>query len=141
MQSGVIAGYPVVDVKATLYDGSYHEVDSNEQAFKIAGSMGFKNGVTQADPVLLEPIMKIEVVTPEEYMGDVIGDLNSRRGMVQGMEDSPAGKIIKAEVPLSSMFGYATDLRGATQGRANYSMEFAKYSEVPQSIADSIVNK
>ena len=141
MQSGVIAGYPVVDIKATLYDGSYHEVDSNEQAFKIAGSMGFKNGVAEADPVLLEPIMKVEVVTPEEYMGDVIGDLNSRRGMVQGMEDSPAGKIIKAEVPLSSMFGYATDLRGATQGRANYSMEFSKYSEVPQSIADSIVNK
>ncbi len=141
MQSGVIAGYPVVDIKVTLYDGSYHEVDSNEQAFKIAGSMGFKNGAAQADPVLLEPIMKVEVVTPEEYMGDVIGDLNSRRGMVQGMEDSPAGKIIKAEVPLSSMFGYATDLRGATQGRANYSMEFSKYSEVPQSIADSIVNK
>jgi len=141
MESGVIAGYPVVDVKVTLYDGSYHEVDSNEQAFKIAGSMGFKNGASEADPVLLEPIMKVEVVTPEEYMGDVIGDLNSRRGMVQGMEDSPAGKIIKAEVPLSSMFGYATDLRGATQGRANYSMEFAKYSEVPQSIADSIVNK
>ena len=141
MQSGVIAGYPVVDIKATLYDGSYHEVDSNEQAFKIAGSMGFKNGVAEADPVLLEPVMKVEVVTPEEYMGDVIGDLNSRRGMVQGMEDSPAGKIIKAEVPLSSMFGYATDLRGATQGRANYSMEFAKYNEVPQSIADSIVNK
>ncbi|BAO43243.1 elongation factor G [Thiolapillus brandeum] len=141
MQSGVIAGYPVVDIKVTLYDGSYHEVDSNEQAFKIAGSMGFKNGAAEADPVLLEPIMKVEVVTPEEYMGDVIGDLNSRRGMVQGMEDSPAGKIIKAEVPLSSMFGYATDLRGATQGRANYSMEFAKYSEVPQSIAESIVNK
>ncbi|WP_457670681.1 elongation factor G [Thiolapillus sp.] len=141
MQSGVIAGYPVVDVKVTLYDGSYHEVDSNEQAFKIAGSMGFKNGVSEADPVLLEPIMKVEVVTPEEYMGDVIGDLNSRRGMVQGMEDSPAGKIIKAEVPLSSMFGYATDLRGATQGRANYSMEFSKYNEVPQSIAESIVNK
>ncbi len=141
MESGVIAGYPVVDVKVTLYDGSYHEVDSNEQAFKIAGSMGFKNGAAQADPVLLEPIMKVEVVTPEEYMGDVIGDLNSRRGMVQGMEDGPAGKIIKAEVPLSSMFGYATDLRGATQGRANYSMEFAKYSEVPQNIADSIVNK
>ncbi len=141
MESGVIAGYPVVDVKVTLYDGSYHEVDSNEQAFKIAGSMGFKNGAAQADPVLLEPIMKVEVVTPEEYMGDVIGDLNSRRGMVQGMEDGPAGKIIKAEVPLASMFGYATDLRGATQGRANYSMEFAKYSEVPQNIADSIVNK
>ena len=141
MESGVLAGYPVVDVKVTLFDGSYHEVDSSEQAFKIAGSMGFKNGALQADPVLLEPIMKVEVVTPEEYMGDVIGDLNSRRGMVQGMEDSPTGKIIKAEVPLSSMFGYATDLRGATQGRANYSMEFAKYSEVPQNIADSIINK
>ncbi len=141
MESGVLAGYPVVDVKVTLFDGSYHEVDSSEQAFKIAGSMGFKNGALQADPVLLEPIMKVEVVTPEEYMGDVIGDLNSRRGMVQGMEDSPAGKIIKAEVPLSSMFGYATDLRGATQGRANYSMEFAKYSEVPQNIAESIINK
>jgi len=141
MESGVLAGYPVVDVKVTLYDGSYHEVDSSEQAFKIAGSMGFKNGALQADPVLLEPIMKVEVVTPEEYMGDVIGDLNSRRGMVQGMEDSPTGKIIKAEVPLSSMFGYATDLRGATQGRANYSMEFAKYSEVPQNIAESIINK
>jgi len=141
MESGVLAGYPVVDVKVTLFDGSYHEVDSSEQAFKIAGSMGFKNGAQQADPVLLEPIMKVEVVTPEEYMGDVIGDLNSRRGMVQGMEDSPAGKIIKAEVPLASMFGYATDLRGATQGRANYSMEFAKYSEVPQNIAESIINK
>ncbi len=141
MESGVLAGYPVVDVKVTLFDGSYHEVDSSEQAFKIAGSMGFKNGALQADPVLLEPIMKVEVVTPEEYMGDVIGDLNSRRGMVQGMEDSPTGKIIKAEVPLSSMFGYATDLRGATQGRANYSMEFAKYSEVPQNIAESIINK
>jgi len=141
MESGVLAGYPVVDVKVTLYDGSYHEVDSSEQAFKIAGSMGFKNGAAQADPVLLEPIMKVEVVTPEEYMGDVIGDLNSRRGMVQGMEDSPTGKIIKAEVPLASMFGYATDLRGATQGRANYSMEFAKYSEVPQNIAESIINK
>jgi len=141
MESGVLAGYPVVGVKVTLFDGSYHEVDSSEQAFRIAGSIGFKNGAQQADPVLLEPIMKVEVVTPEEYMGDVIGDLNSRRGMVQGMEDSPAGKIIKAEVPLASMFGYATDLRGATQGRANYSMEFSKYAEVPQNIAESIINK
>jgi len=141
MESGVLAGYPVVDVKVTLFDGSYHEVDSSEQAFRIAGSIGFKNGALQADPVLLEPIMKVEVVTPEEYMGDVIGDLNSRRGMVQGMEDAPTGKIIRAEVPLASMFGYATDLRGATQGRANYSMEFAKYAEVPQNIAESIINK
>ncbi len=141
MESGVLAGYPVVDVKVTLYDGSYHEVDSSEQAFRIAGSIGFKNAAQQADPVLLEPIMKVEVVTPEEYMGDVIGDLNSRRGVVQGMEDAPTGKIIRAEVPLASMFGYATDLRGATQGRANYSMEFAKYAEVPQNIAEQIINK
>ena len=141
MSSGVLAGYPVVDIKVTLYDGSYHEVDSNEMAFKVAGSMGFKNGALEASPVLLEPMMQVEVVTPEEYMGDVIGDLNSRRGMVQGMEDGPAGKVIKAEVPLSSMFGYATDLRGATQGRANYSMEFAKYAEVPGNIADGIINK
>ncbi len=141
MESGVLAGYPVVDVKVTLFDGSYHEVDSSEQAFRIAGSIGFKNGAQQADPVLLEPIMKVEVVTPEEYMGDVIGDLNSRRGMVQGMEDAPTGKIIRAEVPLASMFGYATDLRGATQGRANYSMEFSKYAEVPQNIAEQIINK
>ncbi len=141
MESGVLAGYPVVDVKVTLFDGSYHEVDSSEQAFRIAGSIGFKNAAQQADPVLLEPIMKVEVVTPEEYMGDVIGDLNSRRGVVQGMEDAPTGKIIRAEVPLASMFGYATDLRGATQGRANYSMEFAKYAEVPQNIAEQIINK
>jgi len=141
MQGGVLAGYPMVDIKATLYDGSYHDVDSNEMAFKVAGSMGLKAGVLAADPVLLEPMMQVEVVTPEEYMGDVIGDLNSRRGMVQGMEDGPAGKVIRAEVPLSSMFGYATDLRGATQGRANYSMEFAKYAEVPASIAEGIMNK
>ncbi len=141
MGSGVIAGYPVVDVKVTLYDGSYHDVDSNEMAFKVAGSMCFKEGVRKAKPVLLEPMMKVEVVTPEEYMGDVMGDLSSRRGMVQGMDDSPAGKQIRAEVPLSEMFGYATDLRSATQGRANYSMEFAKYSEVPASIADAISKK
>ena len=141
MQGGVLAGYPMVDIKVTLFDGSYHDVDSNEMAFKVAGSMGLKAGVLKASPVLLEPVMKVEVVTPEEYMGDVIGDLNSRRGMVQGMEDGPAGKTIKAEVPLSSMFGYATDLRGATQGRANYSMEFSKYAEVPKNIADSIINK
>jgi elongation factor G len=141
MTNGVIAGYPVVDVKVTLYDGSYHDVDSNEMAFKIAGSMGFKEAAQKAKPVLLEPIMKVEVVTPEEYMGDVMGDLNSRRGMVQGMDDTPSGKQIKAEVPLSAMFGYATDLRSATQGRANYSMEFTKYSEVPASIADAISKK
>ncbi|MCU7914320.1 MAG: elongation factor G [Candidatus Thiodiazotropha sp. (ex Gloverina cf. vestifex)] len=141
MGNGVIAGYPVVDVKVTLYDGSYHDVDSSEMAFKIAGSMCFKEGARSAKPVLLEPMMKVEVITPEEYMGDVMGDLNSRRGLVQGMDDTPAGRQIKAEVPLSAMFGYATDLRSATQGRANYSMEFAKYSEVPASIADAIIKK
>ncbi len=136
--NGVIAGYPVVDVKVTLFDGSYHDVDSSEMAFKIAGSMCFKEGANKAKPVLLEPIMKVEVVTPEDYMGDVMGDLNSRRGLVQGMDDAPAGKIIRAEVPLSEMFGYATDLRSATQGRATYSMEFSKYAEVPANIADAI---
>ncbi|MEJ2609474.1 MAG: elongation factor G [Candidatus Thiodiazotropha sp.] len=141
MGNGVIAGYPMVDVKVTLYDGSYHDVDSSEMAFKIAGSMCFKEGAAKAKPVLLEPIMKIEVITPEEYMGDVMGDLNSRRGLVQGMDDTPAGRQIKAEVPLSAMFGYATDLRSATQGRANYSMEFAKYAEVPASIADAVIKK
>jgi elongation factor G len=141
MGNGVIAGYPVVDVKVTLYDGSYHDVDSSEMAFKIAGSMCFKEGAQKAKPVLLEPIMKVEVTTPEEYMGDVMGDLNSRRGIVQGMDDSPAGRQIKAEVPLSEMFGYATDLRSATQGRANYSMEFSKYSEVPANIADAVIKK
>ncbi|RLJ21131.1 elongation factor G [bacterium endosymbiont of Escarpia laminata] len=141
MQGGVIAGYPMVDVKVTLYDGSYHDVDSNEMAFKVAGSMCFKEGALKARPVLLEPRMKVEVVTPEEYMGDVMGDLNSRRGIVRGMDDSPAGRQIKAEVPLSEMFGYATDLRSATQGRATYSMEFAKYSEVPANIVDAINKK
>jgi len=141
MQNGVIAGYPVVDVKVTIYDGSYHDVDSNEMAFKIAGSMCFKEGAAKAKPVLLEPIMKVEVVTPEDYMGDVMGDLNRRRGLVQGMDDSPSGKQIRAEVPLSEMFGYATDLRSATQGRATYSMEFAKYNEVPASIAEAVTKK
>ncbi|MCU7905604.1 MAG: elongation factor G [Candidatus Thiodiazotropha sp. (ex Epidulcina cf. delphinae)] len=141
MGNGVIAGYPMVDVKVTLYDGSYHDVDSSEMSFKIAGSMCFKQGAAKAKPVMLEPIMKVEVITPEEYMGDVMGDLNSRRGIVQGMDDTPAGRQIKAEVPLSEMFGYATDLRSATQGRANYSMEFAKYAEVPASIADAVVKK
>jgi len=141
MASGILAGFPVVDVKVSLYDGSYHEVDSSEMAFKIAGSIGFKEGVAKAKPVLLEPIMKVEAVTPEEYMGDVMGDLNSRRGMVQGMDDAPSGKIIRAEVPLAEMFGYATDLRSATQGRATYSMEFAKYNEVPAGIAEAISKK
>jgi len=141
MQNGVLAGYPIEDVRVTLYDGSYHEVDSSEMAFKIAGSMGFREGAQKADPVLLEPIMKVEVVTPEDYMGDVMGDLNRRRGLVQGMDDSPSGKQIKAEVPLSEMFGYATDLRSATQGRATYSMEFKKYSEAPATIAEAIINR
>jgi len=141
MQNGVIAGFPVVDIKVTLFDGSYHEVDSSEMAFKIAGSMGFKEAMRKASPVLLEPVMKVEVVTPEDYMGDVIGDLNSRRGMIQGMEDAPSGKIVRAEVPLGEMFGYATDLRGATQGRATYSMEFSKYNETPASIAEAITKK
>ena len=138
LQNGVIAGYPMIDVKVTLFDGSYHDVDSSEMAFKIAGSMCFREGAARAKPVLLEPIMKIEVITPEEYMGDVMGDLNRRRGVVQGMDDCPAGRQIKAEVPLSEMFGYATDLRSATQGRATYSMEFAKYSEVPANIAEAV---
>jgi elongation factor G len=141
MEKGVLAGYPVVDVKVTIFDGSYHEVDSSEMAFKIAGSMGFKDGALKAGTVLLEPIMKVEVVTPEEYMGDVMGDLNRRRGMLQGMDDSPSGKVIRAEVPLAEMFGYATDLRSATQGRATYSMEFAKYNEAPAAIAEAVIKK
>ena len=141
MENGVIAGYPVVDVKVTLFDGSYHDVDSSEMAFKIAGSMGFREGAQNARPVLLEPIMKVEVVTPEDYMGDVMGDLNRRRGLPQGMDDSPSGKIIRAEVPLAEMFGYATDLRSMSQGRAVYSMEFEKYSEVPQNVADTVLKK
>ncbi len=141
MKNGVIAGYPVEDVKVTLFDGSYHDVDSSEMAFKVAGSMGFRNGALEASPALLEPVMKIEVVTPEEYMGDVMGDLNRRRGTVAGMDDASSGKIIKAEVPLAEMFGYATDLRSATQGRATYSMEFAKYSEIPGNVAEAIINK
>jgi elongation factor G len=140
MQNGVLAGYPIEDVKVTLYDGSYHDVDSSEMAFKIAGSMGFKEGALKANPALLEPIMKVEVVTPEEYMGDVMGDLNRRRGIVSGMEDAPSGKIIRADVPLSEMFGYSTALRSATQGRATYSMEFKKYAEAPQAIADAVMN-
>ena len=141
MENGVIAGYPLVDCKVTLYDGSYHDVDSSEMAFKIAGSMGFRDGALKADPVLLEPIMKVEVVTPEDYMGDVMGDLNRRRGLPQGMDDSPSGKVIRAEVPLAEMFGYATDLRSMSQGRAVYSMEFEKYAEVPQNVADTVMKK
>ncbi|MBK1674415.1 elongation factor G [Ectothiorhodospira shaposhnikovii] len=141
IKNGVIAGFPVVDVKVTLFDGSYHDVDSSEAAFKIAGSIGFKEGAAKAGAVLLEPIMKVEVVTPEEYMGDVMGDLNRRRGLVQGMDDAPAGKIVRAEVPLAEMFGYSTDLRSATQGRAVYSMEFAKYAEAPASVAEAVIKK
>jgi elongation factor G len=141
LENGVIAGYPMVDVKVTLYDGSFHDVDSSEMAFKIAGSMAFKEGAAKAGPVLLEPIMDVEAVTPEEYMGDVMGDLNRRRGLVQGMDDTPAGKAVRAEVPLKEMFGYATDLRSLTQGRATFSMEFMKYVQVPSSIADEIIKK
>jgi elongation factor G len=141
MQNGVLAGYPIEDVKVTLYDGSYHDVDSNEMAFKIAASMGFKKGALDASPVLLEPIMRVEVVTPEDYMGDVMGDLNRRRGIVQGMEDIPTGKNIRAEVPLAEMFGYATDLRSMTQGRASYSMEFEKYAQAPANVAEAVIKK
>lgn len=139
MQNGVLAGYPLVDFKITLFDGSYHDVDSNEMAFKIAGSMALKTGALKAGPVLLEPIMAVEVVTPEEYMGDVMGDLSRRRGVLQGMDDSPSGKQVRAEVPLSEMFGYATDLRSATQGRATYTMEFTKYAEAPANVAEAVV--
>jgi elongation factor G len=140
MQNGCLAGYPLLAMKVTLYDGSFHDVDSSEMAFKIAGSLALKKGALEADPALLEPMMAVEVVTPEEYMGDVMGDLNRRRGMVGGMEDSAMGKVINAGVPLSEMFGYATDLRSATQGRATYTMEFDKYAEVPGNIAESIIN-
>jgi len=141
INNGVLAGYPVVDVKVTVYDGSYHEVDSSEMAFKIAASMGFKEGVSKANPTLLEPIMDVEVVTPEEYMGDVMGDLNRRRGIMQGMEDMPTGKIVRAEVPLGEMFGYATDLRSITQGRASYTMQFGRYNDAPASVAETVIKK
>jgi elongation factor G len=141
MGNGVIAGYPLVDCKVTLFDGSYHDVDSSEIAFKIAGSMAFKEGVAKARPVLLEPIMKVEVVTPENYMGDVNGDLSRRRGILQGLEDAPLGKIVRAEVPLSEMFGYATTLRSMSQGRATYTMEFSHYAVVPSSVAESIIKE
>ncbi len=141
MENGVLAGFPVVDVKVSLFDGSYHDVDSNEMAFKIAGSIGFRDGAKTANPVLLEPVMKVEVVTPQDYMGDVVGDVNRRRGIVLGMEDSPSGTSIECEVPLAEMFGYATDLRSTTQGRATYSMQFEKYSETPANIAEAIISK
>ncbi len=141
LQNGVIAGYPMIDVKVTLFDGSYHDVDSNETAFKIASSMAVKEGARKAKAVLLEPVMKVEVVTPEEFMGDVMGDLNRRRGLVQGMDDSSSGKVIRATVPLGEMFGYATDLRSQTQGRASYSMEFAKYEEAPSSVVEAVINQ
>ena len=141
MQNGCLAGYPLLAMKVTLFDGSFHDVDSSEMAFKIAGSLALRKGALDADPALLEPIMAVEVVTPEEYMGDVMGDLNRRRGMVGGMEDSSSDKIVRAEVPLSEMFGYATDLRSATQGRATYTMEFLKYAEVPAKIAESIIDR
>jgi elongation factor G len=142
LPNGVLAGFPVVDVKVTLFDGSYHDVDSNENAFKMAASMGFKDGMRKASPVLLEPMMSVEVETPEDYTGTVMGDLSSRRGMVQGMEDmAGGGKVVKAEVPLAEMFGYSTALRSATQGRATYTMEFKHYSEAPKSVAEAIINK
>ena len=139
MKNGCLAGYPLLAMRVTLFDGSFHDVDSSEMAFKIAGSLALKKGALEADPALLEPIMKVEVVTPEEYMGDVMGDLNRRRGMVQGMDDSPSGKVVRAEVPLSEMFGYSTDLRSATQGRATYVMEFDKYAIVPGNVAEAII--
>jgi len=142
LPNGVLAGFPVVDVKVTLFDGSYHDVDSNENAFKMAASMGFKDGMRKASPVLLEPMMSVEVETPEDYTGTVMGDLSSRRGMVQGMDDTVGGgKIVKAEVPLAEMFGYSTALRSATQGRATYTMEFKHYTEAPRNVAEAIMSK
>jgi elongation factor G len=141
LETGVLAGYPIVDVKVTAFDGSYHDVDSSEMAFKIAGSIGFKEGFMKAKPVLLEPIMKVEVVTPEDYYGDIIGDLNRRRGQILGMEESTSGKVITAEVPLAEMFGYATSVRSMSQGRATFTMEFAKYVEVPKNVADAVMKK
>ena len=141
MNVGVLAGYPMVGVKATIVDGAAHDVDSSEMAFKIAGSMGFKEAARRANPVLLEPLMAVEVRTPEEYMGDVIGDLNSRRGQIQSMEDAAGVKVVRAAVPLSEMFGYIGDLRSKTSGRAVYSMEFDSYAEVPRAVADEIVQK
>ena len=141
MQFGVLAGYPMVGVKATLLDGAYHDVDSSEMAFKIAGSMALKEAVRKADPVLMEPMMSVEVRTPEDYMGDVIGDINARRGQIQSMEDVSGAKVVRGLVPLSEMFGYVGDLRSKTQGRANYSMEFDSYAEVPKAVAEEIIKK
>jgi elongation factor G len=141
MENGVVAGYPMVDIKAIVYDGSYHDVDSSEMAFKIAGSMAFRSGAQKATPVLLEPYMKVEVIVPEDYMGDVIGDLNSRRGRIEGMEPRNGAQVIDAFVPLSEMFGYSTDLRSKTQGRGNYSMEISHYDEVPKNISEAITAK
>ena len=141
MDNGIIAGYPLINVRATLHDGSFHEVDSSEMAFKIAGSMAMREGAQRADPVLLEPVMAVEVVTPEDYMGDVVGDLNRRRGLIDGMDENPAGKIVRASVPLAEMFGYSTDLRSATQGRATFTMEFARYAQVPDNIAAGVAKK
>jgi elongation factor G len=141
MQYGVLAGYPLVGIKASLIDGAYHDVDSSEMAFKIAGSMALKEAVRKADPVLLEPMMAVEVRTPEEYMGDVIGDINSRRGHIQAMEDISGAKVVRGLVPLSEMFGYVGDLRSKTQGRANYSMEFDSYAEVPKAVSEEIIKK
>jgi len=141
MQNGILAGYPLLGLKATLYDGSYHDVDSNEMAFKIAASMATKELAKKGGAVLLEPVMNVEVVTPEENMGDVVGDLNRRRGLIQGMDASPSGKVVRAEVPLAEMFGYATALRSATQGRATFTMEFLKYAEAPNNIAEEVKAK
>jgi elongation factor G len=141
LPNGVLAGFPVVDVKVTLFDGSSHDVDSNENAFKMAASMAFKDGMRKASPVLLEPMMAVEVETPEDFMGNVVGDLSSRRGMIQGMDDNPSGKVIKAEVPLAEMFGYSTTLRSLSQGRATYTMEFKHYTEAPKSVAEAVINK
>jgi len=141
LQLGVLAGYPVVNVKATLFDGSYHDVDSNENAFRMAGMMAVRKGTLEASPVVLEPIMKVEVTTPADYLGDVMGDLNRRRGVVQGMEESHSGNVIKAEVPLSEMFGYATSVRSLSQGRASFSMEFLKYMEAPSNIIEGLIKK
>jgi elongation factor G len=141
LPNGVLAGFPVVDVKVTLFDGSYHDVDSNENAFKMAASIAFKDGMRKASPVLLEPMMAVEVETPEDFMGNVMGDLSSRRGIVQGMDDNPTGKVIKAEVPLAEMFGYSTTLRSLSQGRATYTMEFKHYAEAPKNVAEAIISK
>jgi elongation factor G len=141
LPNGVLAGFPVVDVKVTLFDGSSHDVDSNENAFKMAASIAFKDGMRKAAPALLEPMMAVEVETPEEFMGNVMGDLSSRRGIVQGMEDNPTGKVIKAEVPLAEMFGYSTTLRSLSQGRATYTMEFKHYTEAPKNVAEAVISK